>query len=334
LKFCIPGKPNGGISNEPIVQAGAPENNPPSHWWARFDETGPGVWTCKRLTPRPLTQGRQAGTSLYCYSVALDKSSGGKKIVPELDLLANAETLGAHVFACDAWDVFSDKSMKLGPKWTVKVEYQKVYASNGSAVRRPNTQMFVNLELFMNVWRAIKNQGEYAKHEWVVKSDPTTVFIPARLRIILQTQLVTPKGVYMENCNYVRMSLHGSLEVASIGGFGTFLDKLDDCYTTLPWKDAKYSHFKYYGEDKFLQFCMDKHGVDKVASRQMVEQVPKPMNIYGLHLTVSCPGHRTKFETAMKKWKPNCTRSKTAGLHPFKTVKDWTTCFKNTTASL
>jgi len=340
LNFCIPGKPNGGISNEPIVQAGAPEKNPPSHWWARFDETGPGAWTCKRLMPKPLTPGVLKGTSLYCYSVALDKSNGGKKTIPELDLLANAQMLGAHVFACDAWDVFSDVSVTLGSKSTdqmkstVKVEYTKVFASNGSAVRRPNTQIYVNTELFMNVWRAIKKNGEYAKHEWVVKSDPATVFIPARLRIILQTQLVTQKGVYLENCKYVRMSLHGSLEVVSKVGFDTFLDKLDDCYTTLPWRAGIHTHFKYYGEDKFLQFCMDKHGVDKVASRQMVEQVPKPMNIYGLHLTVSCPGHRIKFETAIKKWKPNCTRSKTAGLHPFKTVKEWTTCFENTTASV
>jgi len=334
LKYCIPGKPNGGITNEPIVQAGAPADKPPSHWYARFDETGPGSWTCKRLVPRPLVHGMQSGTSLYCYSVALDKSNGGKKTVPELDLLANAEKLGAHVFACDAWDVFSDISMPLGSKSTVKVEYSKVYASNGSAVRRPNTQIYVNTELFMNVWRTIKKQDTWAGHAWVVKADPVTVFIPARLRIILQTQWVTPKGIYMENCKYVRMSLHGSLEVVSKEGFATFLNKLDDCHATLPWKDGTFAHFKYYGEDKFLQFCMDKHGVDKVPSRQMVEQVPKKMNIYGLHLTVSCPGHRTKFETGMKKWKPNCTRSKTAGLHPFKTVKEWTACFKNTTASV
>jgi len=213
----------------------------------------------------------QSGTALYCYSVALDKSNGGKKTVAELDLLENAQKLGAHVFACNAWDVFSDVSRPFGTKSTVKVEYTKVYASNGSAVRRPNTQIFVNTELFMNVWRSIKTQNTYASFEWQVKADPVTVFIPARLRYLLSTQMVTQKGVYMENCNYVRMSLHGSLEVVSRGGFTAFLDNLDDCYNTLPWKDGTHAHFKYYGEDKFLQFCMDKLGVDKVASRQMVE---------------------------------------------------------------
>jgi len=331
LKSCIPGKPNGGISNQPIVQAGAPEENPPSHWWARFDETGPGSWTCK-LGAKPLKKGVQKGVALYCYTVALDKSNGGKKTVAELDLLQNAKTLGAHVFACDGWDVFSDVSQSFGNKSTVKVEYTKVHYSNGSVVQRPNTKIFVNTELFMNVWKSILKQAPWGSFEWVVKADPVTVFIPARLRYLLSTQLVTAKGVYMENCNYVRMSFHGSLEVVSKDGFATFLKNLDNCHTSLPWKDGTYSHFRYYGEDKFMQFCMDKLGIDKVPSRQMVEQVPKNMQIYGLHLTVSCPAHRTKFETAMKKWKPNCTRSRTAGLHPFKTVKEWTECFKNTTA--
>merc|ERR1712048_557841 len=90
------------------------------------------------------------------------------------------------------------------------------------------------------------------------------VFIPARLRTILSTQMVTEAGVYIENCKYVRMSLHGSMEVVSKDAFGTFLDNLDDCYETLPWKNGSAAHWRYYGEDKFMQFCMDKHGVTRV----------------------------------------------------------------------
>merc|ERR1712050_467789 len=121
----------------------------------------------------------------------------------------------------------------------------------------------------------------------VVKADTPTVFIPARLRTILSHQLVTDAGVYMENCKYVRMSVHGSLEVVSKGAFGTFLDNLDNCLETLPWQNGTHAHFKYYGEDKFLQFCMDKYGVTRVPSRQMVEMVPKDQNLFGLHLTIS-----------------------------------------------
>lgn len=135
----------------------------------------------------------------------------------------------------------------------------------------------------------------------------------------------------MKKCEPAALSKKGSLEVVSKDAFGTFLDKLEDCNQTLPWRHADHAHFRYYGEDKFLQWCMDKHGVDKVPSRQMVDHVPKDEKIYGLHLTVSCPGHRSKFERPMKKWHPNCSRSLTVSMHAFRTVKEYEECLKNTT---
>jgi len=293
------------------------------------EEPGPGPWTCKRYSP-PLVAGRQRGSSLFCFTVALS-DNGAKKKHSDMDIIKTAQSMKTSVFACDFWNVFSDMSVQLNPGHTIKVDYTKVYYSNGTAVRRPNTHIFVNTPLFVNVWTHIKNQDTWRSFSWVVKADPFTVFIPSRLRSILSRQLVTPTGVYMENCKYVRMSLHGSLEVVSKDGFGTFLDNLEECQASLPWKSAEHAHFRYYGEDKFLQFCMDKHGVARVPSRQMVDTVPKSKNLFGLHLTVSCPGHRTKFERALHKWTPNCTRSATAGMHAFKTPEQYMECLKNTT---
>jgi len=331
LMNCHPGKANGGISNQPIVQPGSPENHPPAHWFTSFQEVGPGPWTCKHLTP-PLKWGWQRGTSLYCFTVAVS-NNGAKKPPPELELVKAAQEVMTSVFACDFWNVFSDAAVELkqAPNgWAVKVEYTKVVHS-GTAVRRPNTKIYVNTLLYVNVWKYIKKQSTWASFSWVVKADPITVFIPSRLRTILSHQLSTPKGVYLENCKYTRMSLHGSLEVVSKVAFGTFLANLDECLVSLPWKDAEYAHFRYYGEDKFLLKCMDKHGVDRVPSRQMVDTVPTDQNLYGLHLTVSCPGHRSKKERKVGKWTPNCTRSATAAMHPFKTKKAYMQCLQNTT---
>ena len=320
LTQCIPNKPNGGISNKMIYQAGAPEANPPAHWKPFFQEVGPGPWTCKRLAP-PMVHGWQRGTSMYCFTVALT-ANGGKKTIPELDLVRAAQKMKASIFACDKWVVFSNVDAPLNPGQTVRVDYPHEEG------RRPNTKIFVNTKLFMNVWGKLKAEMTWPSFSWVVKADPPTVFIPSRLRTILSQQMVTQKGVYMENCDLVRMSFHGSLEVMSKDAFGTFLDNMHECDTNLPWKNADHAHFRYYGEDKFLQWCMDRHGVDKVPSRQMVDTVPKDEKLYGLHLTVSCPGHRTKFERKMKKWHPNCSRSVTASMHGFKTVKDWLECLK------
>jgi len=329
---CYPGRANGGIANQPIVQPGDPEDNPPSHWFASFQEVGPGSWTCKHLTPA-LKWGWQRGTSLFCFTVALS-NNGGKKVNPERELVKTAQDMTTSVFACDFWNVFSDVPLQLkhAPNGHAKVvDYTKVHYSNGTAVQRPNTKIFVNTLLFVNVWKYIKHQTTWTSFSWVVKVDTISVFIPSRLRSILSHQLVTPNGVYMENCKYSRMSFHGSLEVMSKNAFGTFLDNMDECLATLPWKDAKYAHFRYYGEDKFLQKCMDRHGVDRVPSRQMVDRVPKDQTLYGLHLTVSCPGHRTKSERKVGKWRPNCTRSATAAMHPLKTPKAYIECLQHTT---
>jgi hypothetical protein len=322
LSQCIPGKPNGGIANRMAAQLGAPESNPPAHWKPFFKEVGPGSWTCKRLM-KPMVHGWQRGTSLFCFSVALS-DNGGKKKIYELDLIKTAQKLQTSIFACNHWEVFSDVEVPLSPGMTVKVAYPH---TDG---HRPNTKAWVNTRLFFNVWTKIKTQMTWPSFSWVVKADPPTVFIPSRLQTIIAKQMVTPNGVYLENCELSRMSFHGSLEVMSKDAFGTFLDNMEECNRTLPWQDADHAHFRYYGEDKFLQWCMDRHGVDKVPSRQMVDHIPKDEKIYGLHLTVSCPGHRSKFERSMKEWHPNCTRSVTASMHAFRTVKKYEECLKNT----
>jgi len=113
---------------------------------------------------------------------------------------------------------------------------------------------------------------------------------------------------------------------------GPFLDHLDDCQHVLPVKNASHAHFRFYGEDKFMAWCMEAYGVDRMPSMQVVESVPKNEVIQGLHLTVSCPAHRNPFSLQSGTWHPNCTRSRTASMHAFRTVKKWVQCFENTTA--
>merc|ERR1712039_763418 len=117
-------------------------------------------------------------------------------------------------------------------------------------------------------------------------------------------------GVYMENCKHARMGFHGSLEVVSKGAFGTFLTNLEACHAELPVED----------------------GVGRVPSRQEVIKVPIAEKIFGLHLTVSCPDHSCKEakDRRSKKWMPNCTRVKAAGMHPFKKPDVYMRCVKET----
>jgi len=283
----------------------------------------PGPWTCKRLTP-PMKYGYLVGTSLYCFTVALTNNGGSKK-PQELEILKEAQRRYAHVFACDHWTVYSDVEVPLNPGKTMKVYHPQV-------LRRPNTKIWVNTPMFLTVWKEIRQQETWKSFPWIVKSDPAAVFIPSRLRQILSHQHVTQNGIFLENCKASRMSLHGSLEVMSNTAFGTFLEHLEDCQRVLPFQNADYAHFRYYGEDKFLAWCMEAYGVDKLPSLQMVETVPKDQPIHGLHLATSCPAHRSRFELLNNKWHPNCKRAKTASMFAFRTVKKWTECFEQTTS--
>merc|ERR1712173_277462 len=76
---------------------------------------------------------------------------------------------------------------------------------------------------------------------------------------------ITSSGIYLENCKYVNYGFFGNLEVISHQGFSTFLANIEDCTKALNWKGKeKDTGMEAWGEDLFMQRCMDLHGVDKV----------------------------------------------------------------------
>merc|ERR1712151_1421283 len=327
LSNCIPKKPNGGVSEEPVAQIGKPLSNPPAHWNVTWKQAPPGPWSCKRLSV-PKVGESLVGTTLFCITFVIDDH--GKGQTQDFKLLQVMQSEQTSIFGCDGWDVYSDKKWKMSPKgwqegWTQVVEFPKT-------VKRPNLKLWVNLDLFMNIWSSMRWKGTWSKYDWTIKADPYTVFIPQRLRNILGPQPVPPNGAYLENCKHTRMGFHGSLEVTSKNAFGTFLKNLETCHAELPVKDGVYAHFKYYGEDKFFAWCLHKHGVGRVPSRQEVTKVPVKESVYGLHLTASCPQHTTKeiADTRSKKWAPNCSRAQTAAMHPFKKPEAYLKCVKET----
>ena len=82
-----------------------------------------------------------------------------------------------------------------------------------------------------------------------------------------------------------------------------------------------------------MAWCMEEYGIDKVPSEQIVERAPKQNEVIaGLRLTVSCPARRDNSKLTIGTRHPNCTRSRTASKHAFRTVKKWVQCFGNTTA--
>merc|ERR1740122_657860 len=201
------------------------------------------------------------GTSLYCFSVYTENTGTTKK-TEELETLKYQISKGLSIFACEEQDVFADVEVEVGPGLqTIKVEDAD---NDWHFAKRKETGAWVNTGMFTQVWKAIASGGKASSADWVAKVDADAVFVPSRLAPKLQSQLVPPGGIYLENCKYVEYGYFGNLEVFSNQARQTLTSSLEHCYDTLPWKvgvhQGKYGPM---GEDMFAQQCMDLMGVSK-----------------------------------------------------------------------
>jgi hypothetical protein len=262
------------------------------------------------------------GTRLFCWTIGLtDGESGETKKTYEISLLRTQLHTKTAIFGCEDWTVFSNVKTWLSPGPPKEANFPKLYTTqidNPKIVKRPNTHRWQNTPMFINAWKVIREEGKWARNDWTVKIDPVTVFFPSRLRKVLQHQKVTENGVYLENCMYVRYGFHGSLAVMSKNAAETMSTHAEDCLSVLDWTHAKHAHFKYMGEDKLTQRCLDHYGVDKVPSKYDVDKPIKGDPAMGLHSTHTCPAHIPKKAKNVKKWHPDCATTKTAGLNAFR----------------
>merc|ERR1712241_664020 len=181
--------------------------------------------------------------------------------------------------------------------------------------------MGVNSMMFYQAWMDIKRKQLTADSDWVVKVDADAVFLPQRLRHTLHDFKVPEGGVYIENCHKVMFGFFGNLEVISQDGFSSFLANLETCKSTLDWKgeDPDWEAGPW-GEDLFLQKCLDKIGVPKVSNFTMTADG-------------ACPADRPKElqKATNLKWQPNCLDINAVSYHPFKKPDEYFKCHAQTT---
>jgi len=173
------------------------------------------------------------------------------------------------------------------------------------------------------VWKAIASGSKWQFVDWVVKVDADAVFVPSRLTKKLESQLVPPSGIYLENCKYVEYGYFGNLEVFSNAAFATLIEKIDDCKADMQinWKvGVKNGKYGPMGEDLFAQACLDKFGVRRVEA-------------FDITTDGACPADRPIDQQKNKKWTPTCAWTATPAMHPFKKVADWIKCHDATTGS-
>jgi len=206
---------------------------------------------------------------------------------------------GAGIFGCDKWRVYSDADANLDDYKVIKVSGNDFYQQ-----RRPETggwggNQWINTPFYRQVWHKIYEeypQGGFSTKHWVVKADPDTLFMPARLTARLQNQPVPPTGLYIEHCKGVDYGFFGSLEVMSKTAALILFQNLENCYTKdLNWKGDKMAQkYGFYGEDLFAQRCMDLHNVKKIWEFDLVADG-------------TCPAGRPWGKEDEKKWIPDET---------------------------
>jgi hypothetical protein len=276
-------------------------------------------WSCEEVKNLKWTmEADSPAASLYCYVVHFENNNG--KPNKELEMMPVQMGKGLHIYACDAWDIFSDISFNVGSYPSVVVE-----DVDGDFCKydRPDTGACANTAIYYQVWMKLKSMDTWKDQEWVIKTDVDAVFIPQRLKDMLALQTQPAVGIYYENCKGVDSGFFGALEVVSNKAFTIALRELEDCKSTLCWGGEKCDDWKYgpWGEDKFLQECMDKHYVAK-------------MPFYELTNDGACPGDRPKGDKKNKKFKPVCADSTAPATHPFKTLDAWMSCYEDTMKSV
>jgi len=271
-------------------------------------------WCTELVNLKPV---RTAGARLFCFGF-YTKNTGNPKPSSELDLFKTQLKLGVSLFGCPKWAVFSDVEVELSPGPPTRITTIKVDDVDGNfhLFKRKKTKTWVNAMMFYQAWKNIRDNNLAAGSDWVVKVDADAVFLPARLLRTVEGYKVPAGGVYIENCQKVMFGFFGNLEVVSSDGFASFLSNLETCKATLDWKgedpDWKYGP---WGEDLFMQKCMDKIGVSKVSN-------------FTLTNDGACKADRPETIQKIKnlKWSPNCNDANSVSYHPFKNLSGYFQC--------
>jgi len=258
-----------------------------------------------------------SANTLFCFAF-YTADTGSTKPNFELDLLRTQLFLGASLFGCESYKVYSDVETWLSPG---KINTVKVEDTNNDFhfAKRKKGGAWINSNMFIAAWKLIKDEPDlWSNKDWTVKVDADAVFLPIRLRQYLGKVEVTPNGIYLENCKYVNYGFFGSLEVFSKNAAKTYMASLDDCKQSLNYKGSeKLTGNEPWGEDLFAQRCMDLHKVNKVPA-------------FDINTDAACAAWRPEGQKKNLKWKPDCATVQTPAIHHFKKPKEYFDCLKAT----
>lgn len=225
--------------------------------------------------------------SLYCFALMLPGTY-------EQDLLAMQYNSKVSIFGCNEYAVYSNVVIEVAPGLNSSVVDSDLKCGKGGEFGTA-----LNLDIFIAVWTQVIQEHRFDLHDWTAKADPDAVFVPDRLRKVLQIHPEAAEGVYLNNCKF---GMHGPIEVFSRNAVRKWAAGSTQCVT----------HFQkqcggdcFWGEDLFVDQCLWKVlGVRRDNDfRLLVEDHCEPPD----------------------GWQ-SCTDTQKVSFHPFKTLVGYQAC--------
>jgi len=112
--------------------------------------------------------------SLFCWALFLPNTY-------EQELLEMQYSQRASLFACDEYEVYTNRTFELVPGVTTKFVDSDLHCQLGGQYMTA-----MNNPIFIKAWKAVVRSGTFLSHDWTVKVDTDSVFFPDRLRNIVQ----------------------------------------------------------------------------------------------------------------------------------------------------
>jgi len=205
-------------------------------WLAPYEECYPPGWNTSNATPVALkvppnsSPKAQGGISIFCWAFILPAS----KTKEEKELLEVWARKKIGPFGCDEHvvygvepDVVGRSCVRVIPGLSPWVPKVPKYLGGGRVQwNRANTPVFRRL------WETVVEDGLWKKHDWTIKLDPDTTFLPNRMRAALEDPWYKkgasqPNGAFLTNCGN---QVYGGAEVISRKAMAKFAKYVSKCF--------------------------------------------------------------------------------------------------------
>lgn len=252
---------------------------------------------------RDLQLGAAGGLTFFCYMVVVFGTA-------EQSLAQGQATDQLGIFRCSNVAVFSTQDCYIpGTPTTI------VPTTSGTGNSVDNTA--ANTNIWLNVWKEIRDRQWHLMNPWTVKADPDAVFIIDRLAWYLTTQPTNPypppypvdwnQGAFVPNCDKypgwhdLWPMMWGPSEVVSKQAMVNFFNHQGECEAAIDWM--------HLGEDTFLGKCLRK--------------------LHTAELFLKIQDRHCGVDTGVTSsigW-PRCDDSTQYVFHPHKDYTDWLRCW-------